>query len=532
VVTFGIRERLLCSTGCLVAASLLTGVYAVFVVDRIDDELRVVTEQAEPSSLLLLNLDRDSYQAQLGLERVVYDPASRAAGLEMFEENSAQVLERFELYRERSLVQPGESDAQDEVEGLRADWMEKARAVLGALDSADVATLLSVERSAYSLMRERIDTLFGEYYEHRVEELSAAAATDARSAGWTIGGAVLVIGVLTGTLALWIGRHLRPLRELGAVARRIAGGDVRSTVTVQPGHDEVAELSASFAEMSAFLSEVGATLQVVAKGDLTQRFATRGADDALGASVGEMVEGLRDVMRNLTHAVERVRGAAQALGNVSSTLEHSIEGSLQHASEIAQATNAMNSSIRSIHANVQDVSRAAAGAEQRAIDTAGIISRLHASGNEIGKVTNVIHSIAEQTNLLALNATIESARAGVYGRGFSVVAAEVKQLASATAGATEQVRGMITTLQGDLTTAVESVAVLADTIVATADQVSKAAEALAAQEHAASDIAGSARAVAEATEGTRSSGRLAKETADKLQELAVELGASVSRFRV
>jgi methyl-accepting chemotaxis protein len=124
----------------------------------------------------------------------------------------------------------------------------------------------------------------------------------------------------------------------------------------------------------------------------------------------------------------------------------------------------MNSTIREIAGNAEKSASVASTAATLVEESNERISALGQSANEIGKVIEVIQEIAEQTNLLALNATIEAARAGDSGKGFSVVASEVKELAKQTASATDDIRARIEAIQGSTSDAVCSIRAISDVI--------------------------------------------------------------------
>jgi methyl-accepting chemotaxis protein len=124
---------------------------------------------------------------------------------------------------------------------------------------------------------------------------------------------------------------------------------------------------------------------------------------------------------------------------------------------VASATEEINASLAEIAGQVSRATDVAQGAVRAAKDTTGVINGLREQSDSIGDVIKLINEIAEQTNLLALNATIEAARAGEAGKGFAVVASEVKGLATQTAKATEDITGRIEKVQGSTKTTVDAI---------------------------------------------------------------------------
>jgi methyl-accepting chemotaxis protein len=206
-------------------------------------------------------------------------------------------------------------------------------------------------------------------------------------------------------------------------------------------------------------------------------------------------------------------GAAEKLNNVSSQLKTNageteeqartaslISGQVSaNVNVVATSAEAMMDSIRDISKSAGEAARVAKAAVEMAETTNGTIQKLGVSSSDIGKVIKVITSIAQQTNLLALNATIESARAGEAGKGFAVVANEVKELAKATARATEDIGKKIEAIQTDTEAAVQAIGEVSQII----GQVNDISNAIAsAVEEQTATTAEIGRNVAEAARGT------------------------------
>jgi methyl-accepting chemotaxis protein len=211
---------------------------------------------------------------------------------------------------------------------------------------------------------------------------------------------------------------------------------------------------------------------------------------------------------------------------------------------VASAAEEMSASIAEIARSASRASTVAAEAVERARTATGTVEALGTSSVEIGQVIKVITSIAQQTNLLALNATIEAARAGEAGKGFAVVANEVRDLAAATATATDEIGQLIEAIQRDSAGAAAALTEVGEVIVTINEIQATIAAAVEEQTATTNEISRSVTEAASGTNGIAADAAVAAEAAASTQvgadgtsgaakslaELAAELDGLVRQF--
>ncbi len=243
------------------------------------------------------------------------------------------------------------------------------------------------------------------------------------------------------------------------------------------------------------------TMNKVAGGDLTQRIALDSKDELgeLSNSFNTFVAQLQKIIADIGVNTEHLSTAAEETSNVTKETTENVIKQQSETSLVATAINEMTAAVKEVATNTEKASLAAANGDQEArsgqviinrivdsiknlvleIDqSSGVIETVKTGSINIGTVLDVIKNIAEQTNLLALNAAIEAARAGEQGRGFAVVADEVRSLAKKTQDSTEEIEQLIARLQSNADDAVASMGANKLSINELAEQTSHATDSL------------------------------------------------------
>jgi methyl-accepting chemotaxis protein len=328
-----------------------------------------------------------------------------------------------------------------------------------------------------------------------------AAATRAQR-DLLLGTTVILTGAVL--LAFLLGRGLsRPLAAITAVMNRLSSGDIEVTI---PGGDRKDELGTMAVAVDVFRRSMieARTMreaQEAAKqqGELEKKALQREMADRFESDVKSVV----GAVAKATQDMQRVAGEITTSVNGTSERATAAAAASEEASAsvgtVAAATEELASSVAEIGRQVTHSSGVADQAVVKAGQTTEMVEGLTAAGEKIGDVLRLIGAIASQTNLLALNATIEAARAGEAGRGFAVVASEVKELASQTAKATEEIAGQVTAIQSATGNCVTAIGGISATIREISGIATTIAAAVEQQDSATREIA---RSVQQAAAGT------------------------------
>ncbi|MDO8710990.1 MAG: methyl-accepting chemotaxis protein, partial [Pseudomonas sp.] len=298
--------------------------------------------------------------------------------------------------------------------------------------------LLAQEKTVYEQLHQRAAQVV-----ERVDQ--AYAAEDQSMQAELKKNSMLIIGssalaLLVGLIAAWVITRLivAPLRSVIRVAQQIAAGDLSATVEVTR-RDEIGQLMQAMQQMGAGLSTIVSGLQAgieqlassaqslsaVTEQTNLEVSSQKEETEQVATAMNQMTATVHDVARN---AEEAAQAAQTADGKVESG-QQVVRQSMARIEQLADSATSASSSIESLSAEIQN----------------------------IGTVLSVIKSVAEQTNLLALNAAIEAARAGEQGRGFAVVADEVRALAKRTQQSTEEIERLVSALRSAAQSSVQQI---------------------------------------------------------------------------
>ncbi|WP_164503459.1 methyl-accepting chemotaxis protein [Pleionea sediminis] len=388
-----------------------------------------------------------------------------------------------------------------------------------------------IDREPAKLLNE-----FGKIVTAQATEDSAQAH---ESAGSTSFISITVIVLLTAVLLLILffvlnSQFNKPVSELLSIIRRFGEGDFSEHINAS-GTDELAQMKKQLANMQEFLQELMGQVKS------TSSRLNKDADTVSRASA-EIAHGTQTTSSRIEQTATAVTQMTSTVQEVAQNAIGAAESASQADSSAQNGRNVMQTTIRTINALSDEVSKAS-----------NVIQKLEEDTNSVGTVLDVIRGIAEQTNLLALNAAIEAARAGEQGRGFAVVADEVRNLAQRTQESTAEIQQIIENVQTGAKDAVAAMEQGRESTSTCVDQANQAGASLdeitsavneihmkntqiatAAEEQTtvAEDISLNVNEISESTSEIHESVRKFNELSSSLAEMAEELTLITQKVKV
>jgi methyl-accepting chemotaxis protein len=335
-------------------------------------------------------------------------------------------------------------------------------------DYAEITAPLAANEKTGKQIDDLVEKAISAAQTRAAQRMAVATERMNESARLNLGFGLFVICILIGAAVFGVLSIGRPIRQLASMLLRLASGARGLSIPYTARGDEigdVAQAANTFQDNLMRLEALeGEQKQAAGVLALERETMVRDIADNFEKAVGNIVSTVSSAAVELETAagtLTRNAGATQGLSAEATIVSDEASANVQ---SIAHATSEFGFSIDEISRQAKRSTEIAADAVRQAKETDTRIARLSQSANQIGEVVAMISAIARQTNLLALNATIEAARAGEAGRGFSVVASEVKNLATATANATEAIKTQIEGIQDTTQESVAAINLISGTI--------------------------------------------------------------------
>ncbi len=439
---FSIAARLSAILGMIIGLMIAMGIFAIFRMSLLNEDISNIADHRTPS-LKAIN-DMNSYFLQMRVQNANLASARDADTQQRYQSAYDQAESEFDqaVSRYEDLIRAEEArsmlnGALNNISGYRALTPELRRLVSQA-DYQGAIDMLEFEMAPFAgMITQQLNDLVS-FQEERIEDTNRSAQADYELARASTVTALIVITIIA-SLGAWllIRSIVGPIRQAVGVARQISDNDLSQEFTVS-GKDEAAELLRSLSSMQLNLRQA---IQDIAQ-----------SSDQLASSSEELSAVTNETNESQQKQSEELEQAASAVTELTASIEE-VADNVVASSKISEEVDGLTrEGLTLVQRTVSAIDSLVTDIRENAESTDTLAKRV----SDVGSVLDVIRTIAEQTNLLALNAAIEAARAGEHGRGFAVVADEVRGLAQRTAESTREIEDIIAAVESGTESAVKS----------------------------------------------------------------------------
>ncbi|MEP3245253.1 MAG: methyl-accepting chemotaxis protein [Sneathiella sp.] len=537
-----ISTRLKVGFGIVFLLMVATSIIGINEVNRIDKNLTAINDFNSVKQRYAINFRGSVHDRSIAIRDVVL--ITDMADMKATEDDIQKLADDYiksavpldNMFAERTDIKPEERDILESIKAIEAQTLPLVEQIItlqtqGKLEEAN-QLLLSKARPAFTEWLKRINQFIDlqEANNQMVTADTREIASNFELLMIVLTGAALLFG---GSLAMWALFSIAPLRKLTDSIQRLADGDLNVDIPKATTKDEVGLINKAvqvFRDNAHEIQELQKQAQEQAarekreeeerqqaqaaqeeeqrrrdreieeKAQAERHKAMLSLADNFEASVRAVAEAVSTSASEMEGAAQEMTKTADETTNNSQIVAEAATSANSNAEAVANAADELSGSVRDIATQTGQSSAAAKNAVAQTEHAGRDISELKVAAQEIGEVVKLISDIAEQTNLLALNATIEAARAGEAGKGFAVVASEVKSLANQTASATQQISDQVAGMQQATNTAVDAIGEVERIIRDIDNTAVSIAAAVEEQDASTQEIA---RNVAEVSSGTR-----------------------------